>query len=251
MIIDTFERALSYDLGPLWERIFPEFLALRAKGEELALGRYELGDGVFINVEEYAPKEWDVARFECHDKMADVQTLLMGDEYIDIMARGAEVELGEESERFDERDLYFYKGKPEVPIYIRCLGTDGAVGGELPLVRGMVIPQLYNGAIHLLQHAGGAPVDRVRVALVVVTKFTKGPANHRKRCGVQHDATRLLHDRIVEVACDLIIEDGVVAIMLDPQAIGLDKQLLPISRMGCEKVTKMGILIHADSFLFR
>ena len=115
MIIDTFERALSYDLGPLWERIFPEFLALRAKGEELALGRYELGDGVFINVEEYSPKEWDVARFECHDKMADVQTLLMGDEYIDIMARGAEVELGEESERFDERDLFFYKGKPEVP----------------------------------------------------------------------------------------------------------------------------------------
>ena len=115
MIIDTFERALSYDLGPLWERIFPEFLALRAKGEELALGRYELGDGVFINVEEYSPKEWGVARFECHDKMADVQTLLMGDEYIDIMARGAEVELGEESERFDERDLFFYKGKPEVP----------------------------------------------------------------------------------------------------------------------------------------
>ena len=115
MIIDTFERALSYDLGPLWERIFPEFLALRAKGEELALGRYELGDGVFINVEEYTPKEWDVARFECHDKMADVQTLLMGDEYIDIMARGAEVELGEESERFDERDLFFYKGKPEEP----------------------------------------------------------------------------------------------------------------------------------------
>ena len=115
MIIDTFERALSYQLGPLWERIFPEFLALHAKGGELALGRYELGDGVFINVEEYAPKEWDKARFEGHDKMADVQTLLMGDEYIDIMARGAEVELGGESERFDERDLFFYKGKPEVP----------------------------------------------------------------------------------------------------------------------------------------
>jgi YhcH/YjgK/YiaL family protein len=115
MIIDTFERALSYQLGPPWERIFPEFLALHAKGEELALGRYELGDGVFINVEEYAPKEWDKARFEGHDRMADVQTLLMGDEYIDIMARGAEVELGGESERFDERDLFFYKGKPEVP----------------------------------------------------------------------------------------------------------------------------------------
>ena len=115
MILDTFERALSYDLGPLWERIIPEFLALHAQGEALSLGRYELGDGVFINVEEYAPKEWEKARFESHENMADVQTLLMGDEFIDIMARGAENELGGEAERFDERDLIFYRGKPEDP----------------------------------------------------------------------------------------------------------------------------------------
>ena len=115
MILDTFERALSYDLGPLWERIIPEFLALHARGEALSLGRYELGDGVFINVEEYAPKEWEKARFECHENMADVQTLLMGDEFIDIMARGAENELGGEVERFDERDLIFYRSKPEEP----------------------------------------------------------------------------------------------------------------------------------------
>ena len=115
MILDTFERALSYDLGPLWERIIPEFLALHAQGEALSLGRYELGDGVFINVEEYAPKEWEKARFESHENMADVQTLLMGDEFIDIMARGAENELGGEAERFDERDLIFYRSKPEEP----------------------------------------------------------------------------------------------------------------------------------------
>ena len=115
MILDTFDRALSYDLGPLWERIIPEFLALHAQGEALSLGRYELGDGVFINVEEYAPKEWEKARFESHENMADVQTLLMGDEFIDIMARGAENELGGEAERFDERDLIFYRSKPEEP----------------------------------------------------------------------------------------------------------------------------------------
>ena len=115
MILDTFERALSYDLGPLWERIIPEFLALHAQGEALSLGRYELGDGVFINVEEYASKEWEKARFESHENMADVQTLLMGDEFIDIMARGAENELGGEAERFDERDLIFYRSKPEDP----------------------------------------------------------------------------------------------------------------------------------------
>ena len=116
MIIDTFERALAYDLGPLWERVFPEFLALYAQGDALALGRYELGDGVFVNVEEYAVKDWDIARYEGHEKMADVQTLLSGEEYIDVMPlwKGADV-LGGEAERYDERDLIFYAGKPAVP----------------------------------------------------------------------------------------------------------------------------------------
>ena len=116
MIIDTFERALAYDLGPLWERVFPEFLALYAQGDALALGRYELGDGVFVNVEEYAVKDWDAARYEGHEKMADVQTLLSGEEYIDVMplGKGADV-LGGEAERYDERDLIFYAGKPAVP----------------------------------------------------------------------------------------------------------------------------------------
>ena len=116
MIIDTFDRALSYDLGPLWERVFPEFLALYAKGDDLALGRYELGDGVFVNVEEYSPKEWDAARYEAHEKMADVQTLLMGDEFIDVVSlKDGDAVLGGEAERYDERDLIFYAGKPEVP----------------------------------------------------------------------------------------------------------------------------------------
>lgn len=116
MIIDTFERAPAYDLGPLWERVFPEFLALYAQGDALALGRYELGDGVFVNVEEYAVKDWDAARYEGHEKMADVQTLLSGEEYIDVMPlwKGADV-LGGEAERYDERDLIFYAGKPAVP----------------------------------------------------------------------------------------------------------------------------------------
>ena len=116
MIIDTFERALAYDLGPLWERVFPEFLALYAQGDALALGRYELGDGVFVNVEEYAVKDWDAARYEGHEKMADVQILLSGEEYIDVMPlwKGADV-LGGEAERYDERDLIFYAGKPAVP----------------------------------------------------------------------------------------------------------------------------------------
>ncbi len=116
MIVDMFERALSYDLGPLWQRVFPEFLKLRAQGESLALGRYELGDGVFINVEEYAPKDWNIARYEAHEKMADVQTLLIGDEFIDVVSlRDGDAVLGGEAERYEERDLIFYAAKPETP----------------------------------------------------------------------------------------------------------------------------------------
>ena len=132
MIIDTFERALAYDLGPLWERVFPEFLSLYAQGDALALGRYELGDGVFVNVEEYAVKDWDAARYEGHEKMADVQTLLSGEEYIDVMPlwKGADV-LGGEAERYDERDLIFYAGKPAVPT-VRFLLEPGMFALLLP-----------------------------------------------------------------------------------------------------------------------
>ena len=120
MIIDTFERALAYDLGPLWERVFPEFLALYAHSTDdpiaAPLDACHKGDGVFVNVEEYAVKDWDAARYEGHEKMADVQTLLSGEEYIDVMPlwKGADV-LGGEAERYDERDLIFYAGKPAVP----------------------------------------------------------------------------------------------------------------------------------------
>ena len=132
MIIDSFARALSYDLGPLWERVFPEFLALYAKGDELALGRYELGDGVFVNVEEYATKEWDAARYEAHEKMVDVQTLLAGDEYIDVQTlRNGDAILGGEAERYDERDLIFYAGKPAVPT-VRFLLEPGMFALLLP-----------------------------------------------------------------------------------------------------------------------
>lgn len=128
MIIDTFDRAMSYDLGPLWERVFPEFLKLYAQGETLELGRYEMGDGAYINVEEYAPKEWSVARYEAHEKMADVQVLVSGDEFIDVFAmRGNE----EEAERYDERDLIFLAGKPDVPA-VRMHLTPGVFALLLP-----------------------------------------------------------------------------------------------------------------------
>lgn len=128
MIIDTFERAAAYDLGPLWERVFPEFLKLYAQGTDLPLGRYELGDGVFINVEEYAPKDWDDARYEAHEKMADVQTLLAGEEFIDVMPlRGGE----KEAERHDDRDLIFLAEKPETPA-VRFLLRPGMFALLLP-----------------------------------------------------------------------------------------------------------------------
>ena len=117
MIIDTYERALAYDLGPLWERVFPEFLKLAEQGDALTAGRYELAGGpdnggavVFVN--EYDTKPWADAVYEAHYKMADVQVLLAGDEYIDVYPmRGDE----KEKQSDVERDFILFEGQPEVP----------------------------------------------------------------------------------------------------------------------------------------
>ena len=115
MIIDTFERGAQYPLGQLWSAVFPELRELVRQGEHLPDGRYPLAGGpekggVMASVESYEPRSEAEARFESHDRMADIQTVLAGDEYIDVFfLRGDE----KESMRDEERDLVFYAEKPE------------------------------------------------------------------------------------------------------------------------------------------
>ena len=53
-------------------------------GEELAVGRYELGNGVYAFLSEYTPKNKDESSYEAHKKYIDVQIILSGSEIIAV-----------------------------------------------------------------------------------------------------------------------------------------------------------------------
>lgn len=114
MIVDTFERGALYPLGPLWKALFPDLLKLVSQGASLPEGRYLLAGGperggAAAAVECYEPKMASEARYEGHERMADIQTVLEGDEYLDMFP----LEGGEKEEMRDaERDLVFYAEKP-------------------------------------------------------------------------------------------------------------------------------------------
>ena len=111
MIADTFKRGSAYSLGSAWQVIFPEIVRMLQDVSRLPEGRLEIPDapnGVYANVEAYAPKTEENARFESHDRMADIQIVLEGDEFIDVFPLD-----GSEKAVFsdDARDLAFYEGK--------------------------------------------------------------------------------------------------------------------------------------------
>ena len=114
MIVDTFERGALYPLGPLWKALFPDLLKLVSQGASLPEGRYLLAGGperggAAAAVEYYEPKMASEARYEGHERMADIQTVLEGDEYLDMFHLAG----GEKEEMRDaERDLVFYAEKP-------------------------------------------------------------------------------------------------------------------------------------------
>lgn len=114
MIIDTFERGARYFLGECWSAIYPELIDLVCQGEDLPEGRYLLAGnsekgGVLAHVESYEPKEEAQARYESHERMADIQAVLSGDEFINVFfLHGDE----KESMRDEARDLILYEGKP-------------------------------------------------------------------------------------------------------------------------------------------
>ena len=114
MIVDTFERGAQYDLGACWSALYPELMELVRQGGNLPDGRYLLAGGpekggVAVSVESYEPRQEDQARYESHERMADVQAVLSGDEFIDVFFLSGE----ERKSMVDEaRDLAFYEAKP-------------------------------------------------------------------------------------------------------------------------------------------
>lgn len=115
MIVDTFACGRAYALGPLWDRLMPELLELIGRAGGLAEGVYPLAGGVenggaTATVKVDTLRERAEARYESHMRMADIQAVLEGDEYLEVLPLcGGETE----TENDAGRDLVFYARQPE------------------------------------------------------------------------------------------------------------------------------------------
>lgn len=92
----------------------------RDKSAELADGKYELSSGMWGQFRGYNPAPRDQRRYEKHDKFADVQCVVEGEELLYVREiDGLEID----EDKRPEKDLVFYKqptdGKPEYPFLLR------------------------------------------------------------------------------------------------------------------------------------
>lgn len=115
MIVDTFTCGQAYALGPLWNRLLSDIQELLNREDKLAEGVYTLAEsavqgGVTASVKVYSPRERADSRYESHDRMADIQAVLEGDEYLEVTPLS-----GKEKETLHdkEQDLIFYASHPE------------------------------------------------------------------------------------------------------------------------------------------
>ncbi len=53
-------------------------------GADTPDGRYDIADGVYVNVMTYEPRSADGATFERHREWADLQYILVGDEFMGV-----------------------------------------------------------------------------------------------------------------------------------------------------------------------
>lgn len=73
-------------------------------------GRYELENGVYVNIEAYTTQERKERKFESHKKYIDVQYMIDGEELITVVN---ESELIISESYNEERDITFYNNEPK------------------------------------------------------------------------------------------------------------------------------------------
>ncbi len=120
MLFATRELAAKYDyLAPKF-KIGYDFL-MRDDLATLPVGKIDLADGVFVQVQEYTSKIPSTARFESHDKYFDIQYVAAGEETFGIAHReGLEID----TPYSPEKDISFYR-EPAVSglLYLRAGDT--------------------------------------------------------------------------------------------------------------------------------
>ncbi len=96
----------KYDYNDRKFRIAFEFLK-RPDLASLEPGKYELGEGVYVNILHYNSKPWDESKWEAHDRFFDIQYVVEGREYMGVCNRDVCTEIA--TPYNPEKDVIFYK----------------------------------------------------------------------------------------------------------------------------------------------
>ena len=111
MIVDKIENISIYNNIPVVAVKF-----INSLNKNIQLGRYELENGVFANVEKYETKLIEKAKFEAHNDYVDIQILLQGNENIFITDKNI---LTVSAPYDKDRDICFYSDKLNSSMSVR------------------------------------------------------------------------------------------------------------------------------------
>ena len=116
MIVDKLCNIDKYSQIPDYARDFINNLV-----NDIELGRYDLDNNSYANVETYMTKKLDEGKFEKHNKYIDVQILLSGKERIYIKPAEALTVPGEYNE---QKDIRFYDDEIENSDFVTLDGSN-------------------------------------------------------------------------------------------------------------------------------
>lgn len=101
MIIDKIDNICLYNAVP---KSVIQFLK-NIDRNNVEYGKHILGNSNFVNIETYATKTIENAKYESHDKYIDIQILLTGNEKIGVADRSC---LSVDEPYDENRDITFY-----------------------------------------------------------------------------------------------------------------------------------------------
>lgn len=116
MITDKIENIDIYSNIPDIAKDFIKHLTKDAK-----LGRVNLSDNIYVNIETYKTKIPADAQFESHNKYIDIQILLKGSELISYTDKAV---LTVKTSYNDEKDIAFYSQPVNYYPYIKLDGSN-------------------------------------------------------------------------------------------------------------------------------
>lgn len=119
MIIDKIENVKSYSEIPVHAIEFISKL-----NSDIELGRYQLSETDYANVEAYSTKQLDDARFEAHRDYIDIQILVAGNENIYYTSKES---LSVEQPYNAQRDIEFFAENVAGYNYLTLDGTNFAM----------------------------------------------------------------------------------------------------------------------------